>query len=381
MKLSYHSNLDGLRGIAAIMVVVFHFYSYPNGYYSGEIFYRKMTEFGQHGVSLFFVLSGFVITRILIQSKKERYYFSSFFIRRILRIAPLYYLFLFVWFYVLPFVIHYPVGPVVKQLPYYFYLQNIFSTWRIPLDGPPHFWSLAVEEHFYLLWPVVVYYTPTKNLGRLIIAAVLFSFVVKYVMIRQQLSIHDFTLTRIDQILLGGSLALLERKGFFKTQSLGSFVVIAPMIFSASVIIFALGDQFPFVKELFKYFLLGISFASLLVIVLSLRPDSVVNRFLTTPVLQYLGKISYGIYVWHVIPLIFLQHFLVTGMMALDMAVVMLLTVVMAHFSYFYFEMVFIRLKGAIPPRLCRTLSRTVRNIYQRCVLNFAVVLRNTMRL
>jgi peptidoglycan/LPS O-acetylase OafA/YrhL len=381
MKLSYHSNLDGLRGIAAIMVVVFHFYSYPNGYYSGEFFYRKFTDIGQHGVSLFFVLSGFVITRILIHSKNERYFFSSFFIRRILRIAPLYYLFLFVWFYVLPFIIHYPVAPVAKQLPYYFYLQNIFSTWRIPLDGPPHFWSLAVEEHFYLLWPIVVYYTPIKNLGRVIIAAVLFSFAVKYVMISQQLSIHDFTLTRIDQILLGGSLALLERRGFFKAQSLGSFVVIAPMIFSASIIIFVLGDQFPFVKEIFKYFLLGVSFASLLVIILSLRQDSMINRFLTSPLLQYLGKISYGLYVWHVIPLILMQNFFVTGLMALDMAFVTVLTVMMAHFSYFYFEMVFIRMKDTIPPRLCRSISRAFKSIYQRFLLNCAVILKNTTRL
>jgi peptidoglycan/LPS O-acetylase OafA/YrhL len=164
MKLPYYKSLDGLRGIAALMVVIFHFYSYPGGFYSEPSIFKKITEIGQHGVSLFFVLSGFVITRILIHTKNDGEFFSNFFTRRILRIAPLYYAFLIVWFFVLPILLNIPQAEFSDQLPFYLYLQNIYSTFRMPIAGPPHFWSLAVEEHFYLIWPVVVYYVPLKHL-------------------------------------------------------------------------------------------------------------------------------------------------------------------------------------------------------------------------
>jgi peptidoglycan/LPS O-acetylase OafA/YrhL len=349
MKLTYYKNLDGLRGIAALMVVVFHFYSYPEGFYNVEgSLFKKLSEIGQHGVSLFFVLSGFVITRILINAKNEGQYFQKFFIRRILRIAPLYYLFLLFWFYILPFIINYPIAPVAKQIPYFFYLQNIYSTLKVPMAGPPHFWSLAVEEHFYLVWPLIIYYSPLKHLTKVIGFSIALIFVLKYFMITHHYSVHDFTLTRMDQILMGAFLAILEPGNFYKPEAIRFFLKIGLFIIPVSVAIYAFGSQYHFLKEIIKYFLLGITFACLIALVLSLKPESKINTFLTSPPLQYLGRISYGIYVWHVIALIFLQHFLLTTMMALDMAITFILTILMAHFSYYYFELVFIRLKDSV---------------------------------
>jgi peptidoglycan/LPS O-acetylase OafA/YrhL len=360
MKLSYHKSLDGLRGIAAMLVVIFHFYSYPNGYYSTEDYalYKRITEIGQHGVSLFFVLSGFVITRLLIHAKSDSQYFSTFFFKRILRIAPLYYLFLIFWFFILPLIIHVPPVPLSNQLPYYFYLQNILSTFGIPLFGPPHFWSLAVEEHFYLIWPFAVFYVPVKHLGKMIGVSVLLVLLLKYVMIQNKLSTHDFTLTRMDQILMGSYLALLEHKGHFKPQSVQYFLKFALVMIPITLTLYTLGSHFHFLKELFKYSLLGVLFSSLLAGILSLQSTAIVNRFLTTSLLQYLGKISYGIYVWHVIALIFLQFFLLTENMFADILIAVGLTLVFAHISYFYFELYFIKLKNQPLPGSVLKLSR-----------------------
>jgi peptidoglycan/LPS O-acetylase OafA/YrhL len=347
MKLPYYTSLNGLRGIAAMLVVIFHFYSYPDGFYSSDdyILHKRITEIGQHGVSLFFVLSGFVITRILIQAKNDVHYFSTFFIKRLLRIAPLYYLFLVIWFLALPIILHTPAVSLLNQLPYYLYLQNIFSTFHIPLNGPPHFWSLAVEEHFYLLWPIAIFCISTKHLNKVIGVCIIFILLLKYVMIQNRLSIHDFTLTRMDQILMGSYLALLEIKGHFKPEATTRFLKISMLIVPVALAIYMLGSHFFFVKELFKYSLLGIMFSSLLAVILSLRSTSRINRFLSSRPLQYLGKISYGIYVWHVIALIFLHFFLLTKSMIADIFISIALTLVFAHVSYFYFESHFIKLK------------------------------------
>ncbi len=99
MSLKYYHNLDGVRGVASLMVVVFHYFTYPNSNYLTDIaLYQKITEFGQHGVSWFFLLSGFVITRILINTRGRNNYFRQFYRNRVLRILPLYYLFLFIYY-------------------------------------------------------------------------------------------------------------------------------------------------------------------------------------------------------------------------------------------------------------------------------------------
>jgi peptidoglycan/LPS O-acetylase OafA/YrhL len=347
MQLSYFRSLDGLRGIAALMVVIFHFYSYPGGFYSEPSIFKKITEIGQHGVSLFFVLSGFVITRILINTRSNPEYFSSFFTRRILRIAPLYYIFLMVWFFALPVILSIPQADFVDQIPFYIYLQNIYSTFHLPIAGPPHFWSLAVEEHFYLLWPLTVYYVPLKHLTKVIVISILLVFVARYCMLTNGFAIHDFTFTRIDQILMGAFLAILELRNVYRKASVRYFISIAILVVPIAACIYMFAGHIHFMKELFKYFLLGIVFASLIGIVLSAK-NSWLEKILTSSSMQYLGKISYGIYVWHVLALIFLQFFFLTRIMILDLTLSVMMTLVMAHFSYYYFEIFFIRLKDRI---------------------------------
>jgi peptidoglycan/LPS O-acetylase OafA/YrhL len=380
MKLEYYKNLDGLRAISALMVVVFHFFTYRSGFYSDSFyapdnwFFRNIIIICQHGVSLFFVLSGFVITRILLKTKDESYYFQNFYTKRILRIAPLYYLFLVVWFYILPAILDKPTATIDDQLPSFLYLQNILSTFSIKESGPPHFWSLAVEEHFYLAWPFVVFFTPFNKLGTVIFISILGVFVVKFFMLKNGLNTHDFTLTRIDQILMGAFLTILEVNGIFKRTPLKYFVSLAVLIVPIAFGIYMLSPAVPFLKDMTKYFLLGLICFSFLGMVLSLKKESQVNKFLTLPALQYLGKISYGIYVWHALVLILLYNFFLTEAVAVDLAIALLLTIGFAHLSYFYFEKVFLNMKEKIPSGFRQVLWVRRKTIWMITLVNRSIL-------
>src|SRR5687767_2907742 len=162
--------LDGLRGIAIILVMLHHFTYYrPNSGIDAQI--ASVLFFGWAGVDLFFVLSGFLITGILLDTRDSKRYFSTFYARRTLRIFPLYYLVLLLAFVVLPkFPALHPVllgqvGPVdlPPQWPYWLYLTN-FS---IADGGWVHgwvdvAWSLAIEEQFYLVWPLMIWLCPPR---------------------------------------------------------------------------------------------------------------------------------------------------------------------------------------------------------------------------
>ncbi len=352
MGLKYYYNLDGIRGIAALMVVIFHFFwSSQMSYLEDVETWQKYVEFGQHGVSLFFVLSGFVITRILLVSRNKPGYFGNFYKRRVLRIFPLYYLYLIIGYYGVPFLI-YLAGGSFKiidfnlQLPYFLYLQNFTEVLDIKAGGPGHYWSLAVEEHFYLLWPLAVFTVKPKNLSKLIVISFGFIFLLKYFMLENGLSINYFTFTRIDQIMLGAYLAILESKGFFERKnSLKIMIVTGTMVFPIAAIVYVFSEHFYFLKEMMKYPILGILFFSIIGGLITLKDSHIINKMLSGKVLQYLGKISYGIYVWHMMALFVLSKTLVLKNVWLDLALTIALTIILAHVSYFYFERYFLLLK------------------------------------
>ena len=349
-NLRYYTNLDGIRGIAALMVIVFHFFGSESQEYLEKIdLFRQLTEFGQHGVTLFFVLSGFVITRILINTRNKTGYFSLFYLKRILRILPLYYLYLIAHYYLLPVILDKPFTNFNYQIPVYFYLQNLTEVLNIKASGPGHFWSLAVEEHFYLLWPLVVFVINPKHLSKLIAVIIIGVFFLKYYMLKNGYSINYFTFTRVDQLLMGAILALLESNGFFKDRhALKKMLFIGLTVFPIAVIVYIFSGKFYFIKEMMKYPILGLFFFAAIGLLISTKDKNIINLFLTSKVLQYLGKISYGLYVWHIFALRIVEKFLLTKMWIIDMFLEISLSIFLAHLSFFLFEKYFLELKNRI---------------------------------
>jgi peptidoglycan/LPS O-acetylase OafA/YrhL len=160
--------LDGLRGIAILLVTLYRCTKEIDPSLStGFAWIRRVNEFGERGVDLFFVLSGFLITGILLKTKSRPHYFRNFIVRRALRIFPLYYLSLAIFLFVIPSVIATQSFELPRSNQFYLwtYTSNVYMSWTNawsfgPLD---HFWSLAVEEHFYLIWPAVVFFLSPKD--------------------------------------------------------------------------------------------------------------------------------------------------------------------------------------------------------------------------
>ncbi len=310
--------LDGVRGLAILMVLVFHLMLFND-----KTDHRwldalsQLRGLGGIGVDLFFVLSGFLITGILYDTLHEQHYFRNFYIRRFLRIFPLYYGFLFLLLVLTPW-LH--VTWCGRQFVLLAYLQNT-SIW-FPVDGfhPAHlvdlnhFWSLAVEEQFYLFWPLLVFWVKDRKgliqLSLVLSACALALRVGLYLHNGHALSLGILgsqTFCRMDTLMFGGCLALWLRgqaqpENKQKIYRKGAAVFFWAMMLSMVLIAVAHPQirtgEIPFIAT-FGYTLIAIAFACL--IYLSIQPDSVWNHFFCMGWLRSLGKYSYGIYVLHIL--------------------------------------------------------------------------------
>lgn len=343
-EIKYYRSLDGLRAIAAIGVIIAHYFTirkipdYPA--------IASLAALGGTGVSLFFVLSGFVITRILLFSRDGSNYFKSFYIRRVLRIFPLYIVSLLAYYYV-PFLlgIAESVTPFSSQIYYWTYLQNFASTFNWPAEGPTHFWSLAVEEHFYLMWPAIIYlsfHRKTNTLALISALLILLPLLLRYFMLSQGFLIDVFTFTRLDQLTLGGILALFEIEGFLEKKY--NRVYLFTFILGLLLIVFT--SILPeFWMDLLKHNAFGICYFGLIALAVTSTKESLLTKFLSNPIMQYLGKISYGIYVWHLLASQFVNRFLKTESVIFNFVTLLALTILISAVSFQFLETPFLKLK------------------------------------
>ena len=288
--------LDGLRGVAILLVLVFHLT--PWGQSAADQASAQLTAFGASGVDLFFVLSGFLITGVLWRSRGPGG-LSSFWIRRVLRIWPLYGAVLVALFVVLPLVKHgwteYPMNELWADRWYYWlHSTNIKAALQDRMSLPyktDHFWSLAVEEQFYLLWPLVVLRIRTLDkllrvscwmivgswLLRIIVAGVLDRPVAAYVLMP----------TRMDGLAFGSAIFALNAMG-----RLGRWRRLA---IPAGVVAFAVALT-PGISAWSTTVRVAASIccAAFMVVILT-GSASVVDR----PWLRMFGRYSYGIYIVH----------------------------------------------------------------------------------
>jgi peptidoglycan/LPS O-acetylase OafA/YrhL len=220
--------LDGLRGIAILVVMVLHFFgsevtsiNHKEWYVQWVMAYVRS---GWMGVDLFFALSGYLITKDLVQTKTSRYYFRQFYIKRSCRIFPLYYSVLLLVLtstsILLPYIASFRFAALddvrSTQWLHWIYASNIAILFnpKIHLGPFGHFWSLAVEEHFYLLWPLLIYFIPARSLpmASLMIAVSSLSLRCMFVAKGWNAAAYCFTLCRLDALTFGAMLAAIQAR-------------------------------------------------------------------------------------------------------------------------------------------------------------------------
>jgi len=359
--------LDGLRGLAIIMVLFVHFVGDAQPYTAFERVLMKASNYGMWGVDLFFVLSGYLITGILYDSKGSAHYFRNFYMRRVLRIFPLYYGVLFLLFFVLPlFPSLVPTGLAESsrhQGWVWSYGVNLFiaqrGEWALPYIS--HFWSLAVEEHFYLLWPVIVLAASRESLLRICAGCALFSLALRIVLSlagMNEISTQVLTPCRFDALCTGGFLAVASRSGARDTlirAARPAVRVLASAILALSALT-ATTQWLPGPSHALRSFLIALFFGALLLACVQAEPDSFIGRFFNHPAMRFFGKYSYGIYVFHGVIAYFLVDKRVEDELAkplgshllavlLQAAAGVGLSVLVSVLSYEWFEKRFLRLK------------------------------------
>jgi peptidoglycan/LPS O-acetylase OafA/YrhL len=366
--------LDGLRGVAIFLVVahMLGLLQAPTGPFGEAVSLFFAT--GWIGVQLFFVLSGFLITGILLDTRGAPNYLQAFFARRFLRIFPLYYGTLAVAFLILPALGVLP-APLAHDRPHQVWLWTYLSNWVLAHDARsetfPHFWSLAVEEQFYLVWPFVLRALDARRCLALCVALALAALAARVGLLAAGVSrdaLYTFLFTRMDALALGGAAAaalrvpaasrwLVARRRALPAASLAVLVVGA-----LSTDVYALPT---FAGSTIGYLLLSVAFALAVLgaATAELTPPSR-SLILRAAPLRTLGKYSYAIYVFHKPlhdfvgkPLLARLHIDATRSAGAAIVYVLagLSAVLLAAFlSYHLYEKHFLRLKGRFVPRLAR---------------------------
>ncbi|CAN5820039.1 hypothetical protein BH11BAC3_BH11BAC3_29630 [soil metagenome] len=346
MKLRHFTELDGVRAVAALMVMFFHFFKGLETQNAVLITIQKYAIFGQTGVSLFFVLSGFLITRILYNTKQSTSYFSKFYIRRSLRIFPLYFLFLIIYYFLMPVLENMPLVPFGQQIWYWVYLQNVAMTFNWSNIGPNHFWSLAVEEHFYLFWPLVIYFFDKSKIKLVIILLIITAFITRVIMLKNSLGVFYFTFTRMDELVVGALLAMWEVENKLIPEKAKMFKLLLGITAIPTVILFVLfnGKEMVAVQSI-KFILLSVFYFSLIGLLITLKENNWFKKIFQIKPLSYTGKISYGLYVYHPLCFYIVSTYLKIDSIILSFIVSFGFAYLIAALSYAFYESKFIALK------------------------------------
>jgi peptidoglycan/LPS O-acetylase OafA/YrhL len=312
--------LDGLRGIAILLVMVFHFWhiGFTAGPALWERVYSSAANWGWAGVDLFFVLSGFLITGILYDSRQDPHYYRVFYARRTVRIFPLYYGFLVAFYVITPFTLNLlhksQYSPVYDTLTAKLCAWTYTLNWLIGLKtmraasvSVQHFWSLAIEEQFYLVWPFLVLTLSRRRLMSFCAGLIGFAFALRVALYHFQLpdAAYTWTLARTDSLAIGALLALAARNPE-DWRIAGRWVArITLPALCGIVALMALLDLRPefmsrqFVLQSLNYSLIGLFFGGCLAAAVRAAKGSLAFRFLNSPFLKFFGKYSYCLYVCH----------------------------------------------------------------------------------
>ncbi len=348
--------LDGLRAIAFFLVFLFH---------------ANFGYFGWVGVQLFFVLSGFLITGILLEMKQSlpmSAYFVKFYGRRFLRIFPLYYLYLFLIAQVAAYFLAQHIRTKYMllfhdQYPYALvYVYNFFmatSKFVQTSQFLTHLWSLAVEEQFYIVWPLIIFLTPARHLKKVFLFAIAFAPLFRlgvllfyqqnlFEILRQDpnTAIYALPFSHLDAFAFGALLTVVANIPAAKKQ-FWILLLALPMIGMLTDYLTTgqwntnNGLGFPLLlpnayKAVWGYSALDYLF---MLAIYGVARQGWWTRLLEHPAMRYLGKISYGLYVYHYSILwVILSVLLPDVNRIIGALLAFVLTVLVASLSYYAFE-------------------------------------------
>jgi peptidoglycan/LPS O-acetylase OafA/YrhL len=358
--------LDGIRALAVTMVFATHYGGGAHGGLGLNIF-NELRLRGWMGVDLFFVLSGFLITGILYDTRTDSRFFQRFFVRRSVRIFPVFYLLVAIVLLLTPF---FKYEWRFAHLSFLLYVGNIwgsfdYSLYRIVSATHPtgnlflgHLWSLCVEEQFYLLWPFVIWMVRDRIrllwiAAGLSVLSLLFRAGLIVFSSANSFELASHTLPgRMDALVIGAILALLLRgdsSAGLQRACKWVFLVAGALVAAISILSPAIDS--PWLLTI-GYTLIGIASAGL--IGTTLRSGSPSFRLFNLRPLRILGKYSYGFYVYHLVWVVAWWHFeivlgtwlhsRVLGGVLMDV-LNFCVTFMVAKLSYDLFEVRFLRLK------------------------------------
>jgi len=295
------------------MVLLYHFVAQTTATNRLEASVNRVLAYGALGVDLFFILSGFLITGILYDSRDDPSYFRNFYMRRVLRIFPLYYGVLAVVFFVVPQIPDLRGSDIAglerHQAWAWLYGVNLYLAiqggWV--LSYIEHFWSLAVEEHFYFVWPVLVWLLAgrPKVLLRTTLAIAVLSFAARVAASLAGVSpvaITVLTPFQLDALCVGAFFAVRVRQPGGESASRRAVLPMALVAGTAVALQFALhrytDSGLPLLRSM-REGMFRILLAAVLLEALVAPASSVVSRFFRSGPMIALGKYSYGLYVYH----------------------------------------------------------------------------------
>lgn len=373
--MQYQKSLDGVRGLAILLVVVFH--------------YNHLLEAGWVGVQLFFVLSGFLITSILLEDKKNQpldRYLKGFYWRRTLRIFPIYYLYLLgvVGVYILTNLPENFPKTVPFLLTYTYNLFPLFYDFSFDMFFT-HFWSLSIEEQFYLLWPLVIYFFNLRALRVILIVILMGAPITRYFMGEYLIAegrlapefigetVYRFTLGQWDSFAFGAAIPLfglntsVKRPGWLFAGAMALLVMggvwnyFTQLAVNPHLSITSLGYPIGSMlnaQHIWSYTVLG--FAAMALIIFTIRSHSM--PIFENRIMILFGKLSYGLYVYHwflkVVSGKILEPYL-PGPVAF--AIYLVLCIGVSYASYRIIEQPLLALKGRFFARKAVTASSSVK--------------------
>lgn len=336
--MKYSGKIEGLRGLAVIAVIIYHAA-------------HQLLPGGYLGVDIFFVISGYLMSKIIYeQITNNEFSFTKFYIKRARRLLPTLYVVLFFtylggWRFLVPSefkeLSQSLFATLILMSNYFFMVKSGYFDVSVDLKPLLHTWSLGVEEQFYLLFPISMYYFgKNKNYSKAIFIAICLSFVLSLIVANKYPNINFYSLaTRIWQLLFGALLGLFSLKGAEYVNKLNNnskrikntLSVVAMSILIGSLVLINNTKQIPGWLSLFPILSCGY-------IILCVDDHSVAGRLLNLSVIRFFGKISYSAYLWHQPVFAYFRQYYGDSK-NLDIAVLsMIIILILSYLSWKYIE-------------------------------------------